>query len=162
MPNNSVEPNPEPNPQPHADRVMDAFERFQATLMRVHVPHLLELSLTLAQMRTLYLVAAEGTMRMSEVAERLGTAASTSTGVVDGLVQLNLLERDADPGDRRQVLVRTTEAGRVRLEDFHELGRGRLRGMLARLDDRTELETVERALTLLTDAAERLHEDTIR
>ena len=154
MPNNSVEPN--------AERVMDAFERFHATLMRVHAPHLLELSLTLAQMRTLYLVAAEGTLRMSEVAERLGTAASTSTGVVDGLVQMGLLERDADPGDRRQVLVRTTDAGRERLEDFHELGRGRLRDMLARIEQTQGLETIERALTLLTDAAERLHKDTIR
>jgi DNA-binding MarR family transcriptional regulator len=154
VPNNSVEPNAEP--------VMDAFERFHATLMRVHAPHLLELSLTLAQMRTLYLVAAEGTLRMSEVAERLGTAASTSSGVVDGLVQLNLLQRDADAGDRRQVLVRTTDAGRERLEDFHELGRGRLRELLARLEEPDDLATIERALTLLTDAAERLHEDTIR
>lgn len=154
MPNNSVEPNAEP--------VMDAFERFHAMLMRVHAPHLLELSLTLAQMRTLYLVAAEGTLRMSELAERLGTAASTSTGVVDGLVQMGLLERDADPGDRRQVLVRTTDAGRERLEDFHELGRGRLRDMLARLENPDDLATVERALTLLTDAAQRLHEDTNR
>ena len=158
MPNNSVEPNADP----HVDPVMDAFERFHATLMRVHVPHLLELSLTLAQMRTLYLVAAEGTLRMSELAERLGTAASTSTGVVDGLVQMGLLERDADPGDRRQVLVRTTDAGRERLEDFHELGRGRLRDMLARLENPDDLGTIERALTLLTDAAQRLHEDTIR
>jgi DNA-binding MarR family transcriptional regulator len=142
--------------------VMDAFERFQAQLMRVHVPHFLELSLTLAQMRALYLVAAEGTLRMTEVADRLGIAASTSTGVVDGLVQLGLLERLEDPRDRRQVLVRTTEAGRERLEDFHELGRDRLRDMLARIEDPDGLRAVERALTLLTDAAQRLHEDTIR
>ena len=157
MTNNWSEANPSA-----LQSVMEAFERFQARLMRVHAPHLLELSLTLAQMRTLYLVAAEGTLRMSDVAERLGTAASTATGVVDGLVHLGLLERFEAPNDRRQVHVRTTDAGRERLEDFHELGRGRLREMLARLEDPADLETVERALTLLTDAAERLHEDTRR
>ncbi|HJP71331.1 MAG TPA: MarR family transcriptional regulator [Candidatus Limnocylindria bacterium] len=150
MPNNSVDAN---------DSVMAAFERFQAALMRVHVPHFLELNLTQAQLRTLYVVAAEGPLRMSEVAHRQDIAASTSTGVVDALVQLDLLERVEDPNDRRQVLVRTTPAGRERLDDFHELGRGRLRDMLARIDDPDGVATIERALTLLTDAAERLHED---
>jgi DNA-binding MarR family transcriptional regulator len=153
MPNNSVEPNA---------RIMRAFERFNAQLMRMHATDLLELTLTTAQMRTLYLVAAEGTMGMSELAERLGTAPSTTSGVVDGLVQLGLLERLDDPADRRQVLVRTTDAGRERLEAFHELGRDRLRNMLARIGDPEGLAAVERALDLLTDAAERLHEDTIR
>lgn len=138
---------------------MEAFERFQAALMRVHVPHFLELNLTQAQLRTLYLVAAQGPLRMSEIAERQGIAASTSTGVVDALVHLDLLERLEDPKDRRQVLVRTTEAGRERLEDFHELGRGRLRDMLARIDDPDGIATIERSLNLLTDAAERLHEE---
>jgi DNA-binding MarR family transcriptional regulator len=155
MTNNSVSPNA-------TQQVMEAFGRFQGELMRMHAPHLLELSLTMAQMRALYLVTAEGPMRMSEVAVRLGTAASTTTGVVDGLVQLALLERGEDPKDRRQVLVRTTPAGRERLEDFHELGRGRLLEMLEHIGDPAGLATVERALTLLTDAAQRLHEDSIR
>lgn len=155
MPNNSGEPNA-------TARIMDAFERFQGQIMRVHAPHLLELSLTLAQMRALYLVAAQGPMRMSEIAERLGTAASTTTGVVDGLVRLELLTRREDPNDRRQVVVRTTEAGRERLEDFHELGRGRLRDLLERIEDPHGLAAIEQALNLLTDAAQRLHEDTTR
>ncbi|HSK93178.1 MAG TPA: MarR family transcriptional regulator [Candidatus Angelobacter sp.] len=139
---------------------MSSYERFQGWIMKVHVPHFLELNLTLAQLRTLYLVTAAGPMRMSEVADRLGTAPSTTTGVVDGLVALGLLERGEDAGDRRHVVVRTTHAARERLEDFHELGRGRLRELLERFESREALAEVEHAIDLLTDAAMRLNEDT--
>ena len=139
--------------------VIAAFDRFHATLSRLHVPHFLELSLTLAQLKALYLIVTTGPMRMTEIAERLGTAPSTSTGVVDGLVQLGLLERREDPADRRQVVVEATAAARERLEDFSELGRRRLRAMLARVERDKDLRTIERALTLLTDAASGLDED---
>ena len=140
--------------------VIAAFDRFHATLSRLHVPHFLELSLTLAQLKALYLIVTNGPMRMTEIAERLGTAPSTSTGVVDGLVQLGLLERHEDPADRRQVVVEATAAARERLEDFSELGRERLREMLARIERDSDLRTIERALTLLTDAAGGITEDT--
>ena len=113
----------------------------------------MELSLTLAQLKALYLVASSGQMRMSEVAERLGTAASTTSGVVDGLVQLELLERVEDPADRRQVLVRPTAAAAERLEDFSELGHRRIRELLEQIQSPDDLVTIERAIDLLADAA---------
>ena len=103
-------------------RVIAAYDRFYASIARLHAPHVIELSLTLAQLKALYLIASSGSMRMSEVAERLGTAASTTSEVVHGLVQLGLLERLEDPADRRQVLVRPTPAAAERLEDFSRAG----------------------------------------
>ena len=75
-------------------------------------------------------------------------------------MQLGLLERHEDPADRRQVVVEATAAARERLEDFSELGRERLREMLARIERDSDLRTIERALTLLTDAAGGITEDT--
>lgn len=138
---------------------MAAYERFHAWITKLHVPHFLELTLTLAQLKTLYLVTAAGPMRMSEVAERLGTAPSTTSGVVDGLVQLALLERVEDPADRRQVLVRATPAAHETLEDFHDLSRTRLRELLARIGDERNLDVIEHAIDLLTDAAGSTAED---
>ena len=138
---------------------MAANERFHAWITKLHVPHFLELSLTLAQLKALYLVTAAGPMRMSEVAERLGTAPSTTSGVVDGLVHLALLERVEDPADRRQVLVRPTPAAHETLEDFHDLSRTRLRELLARIGDERNLEAIEHAIDLLTDAAGSTAED---
>jgi DNA-binding MarR family transcriptional regulator len=140
--------------------VVDAFERFQPWLARRHVPSFLEMSLTLAQMKALYLVAAAGPMRMSEVAERLGTAASTASGVIDGLVQRGLIDRVEDPADRRQVHVRATPAAQEQLEHVHELGRGHLRQMLASVERDEDLRTIEVAIDILTDA-EAATEDTV-
>ncbi len=133
--------------------MVDAFDRFQPWLARRHVPQFLELSLTLAQMKALYLIAAAGPMRMSEVAERLGTAASTASGVVDGLVQRGLIDRVEDPADRRQVVVRATPAAEEQLEHLHELGRGHLRQMLASVERDEDLRTIEAAIEILTAAA---------
>jgi DNA-binding MarR family transcriptional regulator len=108
------------------DRVIAAYERFHAAITRLHVPHFLELSLTLAQLKT--------------------------SGVVDGLVHQGLLERVEDTTDRRQVHVRATAASRETLEDFHDLSRTQLRAILARIESEAELATIERAVDLLTDA----------
>lgn len=147
-PNRSTAPN-----DAGIERVVDSYGRFHAWLTKAHVPDFLELNLTLAQLRTLYLVTASGPMSMSHVAERLGTAPSTATGVVDGLVQLGLLERTEDPSDRRQVVVGPTPGAHDRLEDFSELSRRRLRELLAHIQSNDDLVTVERAIDLLTDAA---------
>ena len=146
---NSSDP---PNIQ-EIERVIDSYGRFHAWLTKAHVPDFLELNLTLAQLRALYLVTASGPMSMSQVAERLGTAPSTATGVVDALVQLGLLERTEDPADRRQVVVGPTPAAHERLEAFSELSRRRLRDLLVRIQSPGDLVTIERAIDLLTDAA---------
>ena len=137
------------------ERVIASFDRFHAWLTRAHVPDFLELSLTMAQLRAMYLVVAAGPLRMSQVAERLGTAASSATGLVDALVGTGMVERVDDPADRRQVLVRATPAAHARIEAFSELNRERLRTLLAQIPATDELALIERAIDLLTDAAAR-------
>lgn len=156
----SVKPNYPGNPNissaPNAEAiesVVDAYGRFHAWISKLHVPHFLELSLTLAQLKTLYLVSASGPMRMRAIAEQLGTAASTSSEVVDGLVQLGLLERGTDATDRRQVVVRATAQAHETLEDFHDLGRTRLVELLSLVERHEDLVTIKRAIELLAHAA---------
>jgi DNA-binding MarR family transcriptional regulator len=141
------------------ERVIGSFDRFHAWLTKAHVPDFLELNLTMAQMRAMYLVVGAGPMRMSQVAERLGTAPSSATGLVDALVATGMLERIADPADRRQVLVRATPAAHARIEAFSELNRTRLRSLLAEIRSADDLVTIERAIDLLTDAAGRAERD---
>ena len=137
------------------ERVIASFDRFHAWLTRAHVPDFLELSLTMAQLRAMYLVVAAGPLRMSQIAGRLGTAASSATGLVDALVGTGMVERVDDPADRRQVLVRATPAAHARIEAFTELNRERLRTLLAQIPATDELALIERAIDLLTDAAAR-------
>jgi DNA-binding MarR family transcriptional regulator len=58
---------------------------------------------------------AEEPLTPSEIGERILVRAATVTGLVDTLVRRGLVERRADPHDRRRVLIAVTPAGRETL-----------------------------------------------
>lgn len=126
----------------------------------LHAPEIADLHITLAQLKTLYVVGASGPIRMGSLAVRLGTALSTTSGVVDRLVGMGLLQRAVDPDDRRQVLVESTPEAHRQLERMSELSRDRMRDLLGRLSSVADVETVERAVRLLAGAAATITEDT--
>lgn len=136
-------------------RVVAAYDRLQRVLAPAHASDLVDLELTIAQLKTLSVTAATGPIRMGELAVRLGTALSTTSGVVDRLVGIGMLERLEAPTDRRQVLVRVTDEARARLDAMNELGRSRLRELLATMASVEDVATVERAVELLTEAVTR-------
>lgn len=67
--------------------------------------------ITPAHLRALRTLARHGTMRLSELSDRLQIAPRTATEVVDALQARDLVRRRADPGDRRAILVEVTERG---------------------------------------------------
>jgi DNA-binding MarR family transcriptional regulator len=100
--------------------------------------------ITPAHLRALRTLSRHGTMRLSELSERLEIAPRSATEVVDALQDRDLVRRLADPGDRRATLVEVTEHGAGLLAEIRatrgpEAGRvfGRLspadRAELARL-----------------------------
>lgn len=138
---------------------MVAYEAFHERAVAVHTPEVVDLSLTLAQLKVIYVVAAAGPITMGALAERLGTALSTTSESADRLVRSGHLERSADPADRRQVLVRATPTALAQIEQMSELGKVRLRDLLTRLPT-TDVEIIERAIRLLSDALATLDEET--
>jgi DNA-binding MarR family transcriptional regulator len=143
-----------PNQQAIAE-VVAAYDRLHRLLAPAHASDLVDLDLTVAQLKTLYVTAASGPIQMGALAVRLGTALSTTSGVVDRLVQLGLIERLQAPSDRRQVLVRATDVALARLDAINELGRARLRELLAGMRSAEDLAVVRRAVELLTEAVAR-------
>ena len=131
---------------------MEAYERFHQRMVALNSPDLVDMSLTLAQLKAIYVVAAAGSLSMGVLSERLGTALSTTSGTVDRLVRRGLLERAEDPSDRRQVIVRATEDALEQIEHMSEIGRARMRELLLHLPSNADVETIERAISLLTDA----------
>ena len=75
------------------------------------------------QAKTLHLVAAEGRIRMSVLATRLGVTLSTVSGLVERLVEAGCVVRHDDPVDRRQVVVTLTPEGDALIERFRDLNR---------------------------------------
>ena len=69
-----------------------------------------------SHLRALRTLKRYGTMRLSELSERLHIAPRSATEVVDGLESRGLVQRRPDPGDRRATLVEVTAAGTGTLE----------------------------------------------
>ena len=145
-------PPDEPGRAARIDRVLASYEVLMHHVASWHAPDLIEVAVTMSQAKVLYLIAASQGMRMSELAVRLGVSISTTSGLVDRLVDHGLLARHDDPADRRQVVVTITPTGNADLEHFRELNAAHMRRILARLGD-SELDVVERATVLLAAAA---------
>ena len=71
----------------------------------------MEIDLTIAQLRTLLVLAEEGPLVIGQIAQRLGVGLSTGGHLVDRLVQAGLAERAEDAEDRRRTLAQLTPKG---------------------------------------------------
>jgi len=71
----------------------------------------LSIDLTLAQLRVLLVLKAQGSRKMSAIAAVLGIALPTATGIVDNLVRKGFAVREADPQDRRLVICKLSRQG---------------------------------------------------
>lgn len=85
---------------------------------------------------------------MSDLARTLDLAPATLSAQAESLAARGLLRREADPHDRRRVLVGLSPGGGELLERLREQFRARQRAALAGLSDR-ELQAHHRALQLL-------------
>ena len=71
----------------------------------------MEIDLTIAQLRTLLVLAEEGPLVIGQIAQRMGIGLSTGGHLVDRLVQAGLADRTEDAEDRRRTLARLTPKG---------------------------------------------------
>jgi len=71
----------------------------------------MEIDLTIAQLRTLLVLAEEGPLVIGQIAQRMGVGLSTGGHLVDRLVQAGLADRTEDAEDRRRTLARLTPKG---------------------------------------------------
>ena len=112
-----------------------------------------DLELTIPQIKTLTLLRHQGPQRMGSIATYLGSTLSSSTSIIDRLVDKGLVERVPDPDDRRVVICQLTPQGQEATEQFWRIGRTRVVELAERLDIE-ELEIVVRAMELLYKATE--------
>jgi DNA-binding MarR family transcriptional regulator len=93
------------------ESLADAFGTVARQLRDKSAETLAPWDITPAHLRALRTLTRHGTMRLSELSERLQIAPRTATEVVDALQVRELVRRCADPGDRRATLVEVTEHG---------------------------------------------------
>jgi DNA-binding MarR family transcriptional regulator len=73
--------------------------------------------LTPTQRAALAAVVDDGPLRLGQLADRIGTTDPTATRAVDALEAEGLVERIADPDDRRAIGIAATTAGRSLLAE---------------------------------------------
>jgi len=77
---------------------------------------LMDLDLTIPQLRVLFLLAESEHMSMGRTAHELGITLPACTHLVDRLVRAGYVARNDDPDDRRVVRCALTDAGRALVE----------------------------------------------
>jgi DNA-binding MarR family transcriptional regulator len=100
------------------ESLADAFGAVARQLREKSAETLAPWDITPAYLRALRMLSRHGTMRLSELSERLEIAPRTATEVVDALQARDLVRRRADPADRRATLVEVTQYGATVLAEI--------------------------------------------
>ena len=95
-----------------ADDRSDAIEALLCILRITRVLERIDAGVSPQQYRMLKLIGAGGE-RSARLAEKLAVARPTLTATADSLVAAGLACREAEPGDRRVVRLRLTDAGQA-------------------------------------------------
>jgi len=108
--------------------------------------------LTLSQMRTIWLLNEVDSFTMSELANRSAVSRPAATSNADALEKLGVLDRFADPSDRRIVRVKLSTRGKNWCRDHRKEHQESMRRMLSKLSasERKELaEVLEKVCGIL-------------
>ena len=114
---------------------------------------LMELSLTIAQLKSLFFISSEGSTNSRKLAQALRVTPSNVTGIVDHLVEQGLVSRQENPEDRRMLLLKPTNKGEALLASLRESRIGQLSEALSRLSEE-QLSTLAQGFRFLVEAAE--------
>lgn len=136
------------------DEVVREYEHLSSRMADFSGPTFLGLDITMAQAKVLYLVRATGSIQMSELVARLGVTVPTVSGIVDRLVERELVVRRGTPDDRRRVVVEITPSGVELIDGMRDLSAGQMFGLLAVMDEE-ELLTFVAFLRMLQSALAR-------
>jgi DNA-binding MarR family transcriptional regulator len=115
-------------------------------------------SLPMAQVELLLALQEHRSVRVGELAGLLRLAPNTVSGLVQVLVEADLVTRAPDASDRRVAVVELTDAGRSKLADWERSHQSRIGDALGRLPDadratiRAAMPALDRLVDHLADA----------
>lgn len=118
-----------------------------------------EVELTMPQMKTLILLS-NGPLRMSDIADQIGSSYSATTAMIDRLMEKQLVEREHGTTDRRVVTCRLNERGAETLDAFWRIQNHRMREIASVLSEE-EIDTVIKALEILSSSQNRINNSKI-
>ncbi|MFC8420259.1 MarR family winged helix-turn-helix transcriptional regulator [Streptomyces sp. NPDC057236] len=106
---------------------------------------------TLPQFRMLVVLSTRGATKLVTLADLLHVAPSTAMRMVDRLIAAGLADRQTNPANRRETLLRLTDEGRHTVEDVTARRRAEIAAIVERLAPRQRAALVG-ALTAFNEA----------
>jgi len=95
----------------------------------------MNLNLTVPQVKTLFFISNHGGTSPTRLAIALGVTPPNVTGIVDRLVEQDLMVRKDSPEDRRAFVLQITPKGEAILSGLRERRMDAMRRVLEQLDD---------------------------
>jgi len=133
------------------ESILQFSDRLFKELLPIVPKEILDIDLTTPQLKVVLLLFLNGSMRMSLLASGLGVTLATTTGIVDRLVERDILLRESQPDDRRVVLCRLSNRGHELTSGLWQAARERVKELLRAVDP-SRLVLLSEALEALSQA----------
>ena len=122
------------------------------TMRRYAFRHWMNLSLSTAQVKSLFCIVENQGISSGKLAEMLGVTPANVTGIVDRLIEQGLVRRVEGAQDRRMAYLSATEAGKTLIESLEQLAAEHVASILSDLDE-SELEHLYQGMAAFVTAA---------
>jgi len=131
------------------DKLKEYIERVERCIpemiksIHISLPReVMGLKLTVSQALTLVSLGYKKSCRMSELAESVGMNMSSMTGIVDGLIETEVVERMRSKKDRRVVMVQMTPKGKKIVNKIRKYREKEVRDIVEYLDEKEREEII--------------------
>lgn len=114
----------------------------------------MKLDMSMPQMKVLMLLNNHGTLKVSDIAEKMGASLSNTTGLLDRLEKSEFVKRSHSEEDRRSVVVQLTENAKKIFRGLYEKGHLKLKRSLETAVPE-EKQAVSEGLSILSRALEK-------
>ncbi|ASS70354.1 MarR family transcriptional regulator [Bacillus atrophaeus] len=111
----------------------------------------MKLDMSMPQMKVLMLLNNHGTLKVSDIAEKMGASLSNTTGLLDRLEKSGFIKRSHSETDRRSVVIQLTEDSKSIFRGLYEKGHTKLKRSLEKLTA-DEKAAVTQGLSILAKA----------
>lgn len=135
------------------NEVIDLHRRVNHSLRLSTQDAWMQLSLTVPQVKSLFFITDHGSTNFKSLAAALKVTQSNLTGVIDRLVEQDMVSRTENPDDRRMVLLQVTNKGEALVSDLRERRISHLSQALSDLSPE-DLDFIVRGLSLLAKVTE--------
>ena len=119
----------------------------------------MSLNLGIGQLKTLFFISNRGATTTGKLATALKVTPTNITGIIDRLLEKNLITRTGDPDDRRVLVLRTTPKGDELVAELRQKRRERMSELFNRLNEE-EAAIVARGMKTLVKAIEAKQDET--